>query len=186
MKGIDVSENNGSVDWQAVVDAGIEFAMVRISYGKHGVDESFAENVQAAQAAGLKVGGYHYSYALSVDDAVEEAQNCLDAIHEAGVTLDLPLFFDMEDADGYKARHEFVFDPDEITDICRTFIANFGGDCGVYASLSWLENYIDWQSLGCPVWNAQWGDSDSIKGYLWQYTDKLVISDKEFDGNILY
>jgi len=65
MKGIDVSENNGTVDWQAVKDAGIEFVMVRSSYGLHSKDGNFAENVAGAQAVGLKVGAYHYSYALT-------------------------------------------------------------------------------------------------------------------------
>lgn len=52
IKGIDVSENNGTVDWQAVKDAGIEFAIVRSSYGKTGVDENFLENVNGAHAVG--------------------------------------------------------------------------------------------------------------------------------------
>lgn len=186
MKGIDVSENNGVVDWQAVADAGIEFAIVRASYGKTGRDEMFQQNVAGAHAAGLKVGAYHYSYALDVDDAAQEAENCRAAIDEAGCLLELPVWFDMEDADGYKRNHGFDFQPDEVTDMCRTFLADIGLDCGVYASLSWFESYIDWQGLGCAVWNAQWGDKDDIKGYMWQYTDSLNIGGRFFDGNIIY
>lgn len=184
IKGVDVSENNGIVDWQAVADAGIEFAMIRCSYGLNSKDSMFANNVAGAKAAGLKVGAYHYSYALTPEDAIQEAQNCQDAI--SGVELDLPVFFDMEDADKYKERHFFNFDADYITDICRSFINNVGIDCGVYASYSWLTDYIDWQGLGCAVWNAQWGDNDDIKGYMWQYTDQLEIAGRNFDGNILY
>ncbi|GMB02270.1 GH25 family lysozyme [Pelosinus sp. IPA-1] len=181
MKGIDVSENNGVVDWQAVADAGIEFVMVRSSYGLYSKDSMFVENVNAAHAAGLKVGAYHYSYALNNDDTLQEAINCREAIDSAGVLLELPVFFDMEDADGYKTRRGM---PRDITEICRTFIDNIGLDCGVYASYSWLTNKIDWQSLGCAVWNAQWGQSDDIKGYMWQYTDKLEIGGRLFDGNV--
>lgn len=186
MRGIDVSENNGVIDWQAVKDAGIEFVIVRSSYGLNSKDESFLENVAGAHALGLKVGAYHYSYALSVEDALQEARNCREAIDNAGVLLELPVFFDMEDADGYKQRHGFSFDPVEVTDMCRIFINNIGLDCGVYASYSWLMNTIAWQSLGCAVWNAQWGASDDLTGYMWQFTDSLNINGKLFDGNILY
>ncbi|MBQ3444093.1 MAG: hypothetical protein IJG33_12715 [Selenomonadaceae bacterium] len=59
-------------------------------------------------------------------------------------------------------------------------------DAGVYASYSWLTSLIDWQSLGCPIWNAQWHSKDDFKGYAWQYTDSLMIGGKQFDGNIIY
>lgn len=183
MQGIDVSESNGTVDWQAVKDAGIDFVMVRCSYGLHSQDSKFAENVADAHAVGLKVGAYHYSYALSVDDAIQEAANCRSTIADAGVALELPVFFDMEDADGYKNQHGM---PSNITEICKSFLDNLGLNCGVYASYSWLTNTIDWRSLGCAVWNAQWGDSDDIKGYMWQYTDSLEINGKTFDGNVFY
>lgn len=185
-KGIDVSENNGQVDWQAVADAGYTFAMVRSSYGKSHKDEMFLENVNGAHAAGLKVGAYHYSYSLTTKDAIAEAANCKSAIEEAGVFLELPVFFDMEDADHWKAEHGFSFDPVLVTMICRVFLGNIGLDCGVYASLDWLDGKIDWQALGVAVWNAEWGNEDSIKGYMWQYTDKAVIGDKQFDANEIY
>lgn len=183
LKGIDVSENNGIIDWLAVAAAGIQFAMVRCSYGLHSKDALFAANVAGAKAAGLKVGAYHYSYALSTDDAIHESANCREAIDNSGVLLDLPVFFDMEDADGYKARNGM---PADITAICRAFLENIGLDCGIYASYSWLTDIIDWHSLGCAVWNAQWGRSDDIKGYMWQYTNSLVIAGQYFDGDILY
>ena len=186
MNGIDVSENNGVIDWQAVADAGIGFVIVRASYGKNGKDEMFQQNVEAAHAVGLQVGAYHYSYALTPEDAAIEADNCHSVIEDSGVGLELPVFFDMEDADGYKGRHDFDFSSDNVTAICRAFLDSIGYDCGVYASLSWLEGYIDWRSLGCAVWNAQWGDEDDIKGYMWQYTDSLNIGGRFFDGNIIY
>jgi GH25 family lysozyme M1 (1,4-beta-N-acetylmuramidase) len=187
IKGIDVSENNGFVDWQAVADAGIKFAIVRSSYGRNSRDENFLRNVEGAHSVGLKCGAYHYSYALTPEQAVREAQNCKQAIDEAGVLLELPVWFDMEDADGYKRRYDFDFSAENVTAICKAFLDEIKPlDCGVYASLSWLENYIDWQSLGCAVWNAQWGAQDDLQGYLWQFTDSLNINGKVFDGNWLY
>jgi GH25 family lysozyme M1 (1,4-beta-N-acetylmuramidase) len=186
-KGIDVSENNGHIDWQAVAAAGMKFAIVRSSYGRYAADEDFIRNVNGAHDAGLLCGAYHYSYAMDPYQAMQEAQNCKRIIDEAGVLLELPIFFDMEDADGYKRRKGFDFSQENITEICRQFLNEIKPlDCGVYASLSWLEDYIDWRSLGCAVWNAQWSDQDDIKGYMWQYTDNLVIGGKAFDGNMLY
>ena len=185
-KGIDVSENNGRVNWNAVRAAGYEFAIVRSSYGRTGIDEEFQRNVEGAHAAGLICGAYHYGYGLDVQQAREEAEHCRRIIEDAGVLLELPVFYDMEDADHYKARHGFAFDPQEMTEMCRAFREGLGLDCGIYASLHWLENYIDWKSLGCAVWNAQWGSEDDIKGYRWQYTDHAMIGGKSFDANILY
>lgn len=195
--GIDVSENNGVVDWQAVKDAGYDFAIVRCSYGKTGRDDRFLENVNGAHSVGLQVGAYHYGYGLTPYDATIEADNCKEVISESGVLLELPVFYDMEDADGYKARHGFDFSSDNVTGICRAFLnCMYPLDCGVYASEGWLNNYIDWQSLGCAVWNAAWKNgynptadddgTDGIKGFMWQYTDKAIINGKEFDADVIY
>ena len=176
--------------------------MIACSYGKTGRHNRFTENVNGAHAVGLKVGAYHYDYSTTVEDAIENAKNCKAAIEEAGVLLELPVFYDLEDADDWKRNHGLVLDCDEdvydadgydaeaifklFTEMTQAFVSELGLDCGVYSSASWLDNFIDWKNIGCAVWNAGWGENDSIKGYMWQYTNKLVIGDKEFDGNILY
>ena len=75
--GIDVSQHNGQIDWEAVAADGIEFAMIRVGYrgytrGEIYLDERFAENYAGARAAGLKVGVYFFSQAVSVEEAKEE------------------------------------------------------------------------------------------------------------------
>jgi GH25 family lysozyme M1 (1,4-beta-N-acetylmuramidase) len=196
--GIDVSENNGYVDWQAVADAGVKFAFIRCSYGKSSEDEYFRRNVDAAHEVGIMCGAYVYSYALTPEAARIEAQFAKEVIENAGCLLELPVMFDMEDADGYKRRHDFDFSAENITAICSAFLEEIAPlDCGVYASESWLNDYIDWQGLGCAVWNAAWvngaqyglpasTNNDGIGGYCWQFTDQLIINGKQFDGNILY
>ncbi|MBR3499762.1 MAG: hypothetical protein IKO05_12385 [Selenomonadaceae bacterium] len=187
MKGIDVSTFNDEINWCDVKDAGIEFVICRTGFGKNGLDETFARNVTDAHSHGLICGAYHYSYALTPQDAITEALFCKRIIEEAGVLLELPVFFDMEDADGYKSRHGFSFTRRNVTNICRAFIDSIQPlDCGVYASCSWLEDWIDWQELGVPVWNAQWSGHDDIRAFMWQFTDDLRIGGKKFDGNILY
>lgn len=200
MYGIDCSENNGYIDWDAVKEAGVEFAIVRSSYGRNSIDEMFTHNVNEARVRGIKCGAYHYGYGLTPIQAIQEADNCRIAIENSGVLLELPVFYDMEDADGYKRNRGFDFSQENCTAICKAFIDNLGLNHGVYASESWFDNYIDWKFLGCPVWNASWANgtfydfesglvmsaTDGIKAYLWQFTDKFIINGKEFDANIMY
>ena len=72
IKGVDVSEHNGNIDWQALKDAGIEFAICRTGYGKNGVDPSFQRNVEGARAVGMKCGAYHYSCYIKVDIRIRQ------------------------------------------------------------------------------------------------------------------
>ena len=100
LRGIDVSELQGSIDWQQVKQAGIDFAFLRIGFRGYGQagrlveDESFAGNLEQAKKNGVKVGAYFFSQAASVEEAVEEAEFCLSILD--GRTLDLPVMFDWE------------------------------------------------------------------------------------------
>lgn len=190
MKGIDVSENNGVVDWQAVKDAGIEFAIIRIGYGKFNLDSRFIENVNGALDVGLKVGVYHYSYALSDDMAGVEARFVADTIFDCGLEnkLEMGVWFDMEDADGYKERHG-VTDRQELTNMCSVFISRMweeGFDyVGLYANYDWLTNVLYMDQLDVAVWAAQYNSNcDYEEADIWQYTDSLEIDGKYFDGNV--
>ena len=187
MRGVDVSIFNENIDWRAVKAAGVDFAICRTGYGQSGFDENFQHNVEEAHKAGLICGAYHYSYALTPADAVNEAQFCKGIIERAGVLLELPVWFAMADSDSYKQRHGFDFSRTNVTAICKAFLDAIKPlNCGVHAPLSWLENYIDWQSLGCEIWSAQWNAEDNFKGRMWQYTDALAIDGQNFNGNILY
>ncbi|MBR4641952.1 MAG: hypothetical protein IKO74_04420 [Selenomonadaceae bacterium] len=187
MRGVDVSIFNENVDWAALKAAGIDFAIVRTGYGKTGFDENFQHNVEEAHKAGLICGAYHYSYALTPSDAAAEAAFCKGIIERAGVLLELPVWFAMSDDDEYKKRHFFEFTKAHVTNICKAFLDNIKPlNCGVFANLSWLEDFIDWQSLGCEIWSAQWNKEDNFKGRMWQYTNALTIGGQTFNGNILY
>lgn len=182
---VDISENNGEIDWDAMWRAGVEGVIVRVGYGVDGTEDSkFRENASAALEHGMKVGGYWYSYALDEEGARKEADACYEIIRQWGGMMELPVWFDMEDADGYKVRHDFEFTKENITNICRAFIEQVSLDCGVYASYDWICKYIDWEDLGCAIWNAEWGEMDDFFGYGWQFTDSYNIGGKEFDGSI--
>ncbi|CUH97153.1 hypothetical protein P22_3279 [Propionispora sp. 2/2-37] len=192
MKGIDVSYHNGDVDWQAVVDAGCDFVIIRLGYGIRHLDPKFADNVNGALPAGLKIGVYYYSYALNVEDAKAEAQFVQEVLQEYGVNPELGIWYDMEDADGYKERNGMP-DNQTITDMCSAFICalNEAGysHVGIYASYSWLTSKIDTSQLAdyVPYWNAQWGNSNDFPAAkMWQFTDCLDIGGQTFDGNEYY
>lgn len=187
MRGIDVSVFNENIDWQAVKSAGIDFAICRTGFGRTDADETFAAQVDGAHKAGLICGAYHLSYALNVDAAAEEARFCKSIIERAGVLLELPVWVLVADSDGYKKRHGFDFTRPNVTAICKAFLDNIKPlNCGVCSTYSWLTDLIDWQALGCQVWNVEWSAEDSLHGKMWQFTDALKIGGQTFNGNVLY
>ena len=97
--GIDVSEWQGEIDWQQVKDAGVEFAMIRVGWrgSEQGVlaeDACAQQNYTGANAAGIKVGAYFFSQAISVDEAVAEANYLLSIIRDWNV--EMPIVYDWE------------------------------------------------------------------------------------------
>lgn len=99
VQGIDVSYYQGEIDWPAVAASGVEFAFIRAGYrgytqGEIVEDERFRENAQGALDAGLRIGLYFFSQAVTVEEAETEAQWLLDAAEHLNVTL--PLVFDWE------------------------------------------------------------------------------------------
>lgn len=194
MQGIDVSENNGRVDWQEVANSGVKFAIIRVGYGNGHLDGELYRNVNNALLHGLKIGVYFYSYALNVRSARKEAEFVVQTLIDCGLTpekLHMGVWYDMEDADGYKQRHGMPSTA-ELTAMCSAFVSALnaaGYSCGVYASLDWLENKIATKQLAdyVPYWCAQWGGScDWPKAKMWQYTDRFLINGQEFDGNYCF
>ena len=98
--GIDISKYQQNVDWEIVADSGISFVMIRIGgrgYGQAGnlyADEMAQSHYEGAKAAGLRVGVYFFSQAISVEEAEEEAQYALELT--ANWQLDMPIVFDWE------------------------------------------------------------------------------------------
>ena len=193
MKGIDLAENNGWIDWKAVKENGIGFAIIRLGYGRGHLDTLFYKNVNEALEAGLKIGVYYYSYALNRLAAWEEASYMMHILESSGLTpgkLEMGIWFDMEDGDGYKDRNGMPT-VQTITAMCNEFIAEcnrHGYNCGIYASLDWLENRIYTNLLPeyAPIWCAQWAHSCDWPGAkMWQFTDRLKVGNRWFDGNWL-
>lgn len=121
--GIDVSTHQGDIDWEQVKAAGIDFAMIRVGYRTYGggeinFDDSFKKNLSGAAAAGINTGVYFFSQAVTVDEAIEEADAVLDAIAPYKITY--PVVFDWELIYDDKARTDNI-PVETLTDSCIAF-----------------------------------------------------------------
>lgn len=183
-KGVDLSEMNGDVDFQALKKAGVEFVILRCGYGSDYLnqdDKRFSENVRKAEMAGIPWGAYLYSYARTTAMAQSEAQHTLRVLN--GQKPLYGVWYDVEDSSQAGS---------DLISICETYcqmLEQSGLYCGIYSMLSWLQGKLNSSRLDrFDKWVAQWNSTCSYqKPYgLWQYTDRLLIAGKAFDGNYAY
>ena len=188
-KGIDVSKWNGNINWDKVKSVGINFAIIRECYGKRNprqVDKKFKDNINGAKSVGIHTSVYHYSYADSVEDAINEARFCLENIE--GMKLEYPVIIDVEDKEQLKLNNR------QRTDIVKAFcseIEKHGYYAMFYCNLNWLNNYLYKDELlpKYDLWLAQWGvDAPSVSCGIWQYSScgKVEGISGNVDLNISY
>ena len=99
IKGIDVSTHQGNIDWSKVAQSGVQFAILRAGYGRESSqkDSRFESYYVEAKAAGIPVGAYWYSYAMSPEEARQEAEACLEVLR--GKRYEYPIYYDVEEKD---------------------------------------------------------------------------------------
>ena len=173
LKGIDVSEWQGTIDWKKVAKDGVQFAVIHAGYGRElsQKDKYFERNYAGARAAGIKVGAFWYSYADSVARAEQEAKTCLKVLE--GKTFDLPIFFDQEYEPGI-----LKLSTKTRTDIVLKFLETIkaaGRPCGLYSSTDFITTKLQANRLTAyPLWIAEYGSKLHYTGkvWAWQYTDK--------------
>lgn len=186
MYGIDISKHNGNINLEPYKG---QFVIIRVGYGHFHLDEKFERNVNECKRLGIPFGVYHYSYALNEADAEAEARGVLNAIAKYKNDIKVGVWFDMEDADGYKKKHGFKFSNGTIAPICYKFckmIEDAGYYSGIYTSSSWLD-YVKGLNDRFDKWVANWGKNDGTQhtntsqyGTLQQYTSKPL------DKNVMY
>ena len=175
--GVDVSAHQGPIDWQAVKNSGIEFAIIRLGYrgygsGKLVEDEYAKQNLQAAKEAGLKIGAYFFSQALDIKEADEEIQFMLNML--ADVYLDMPIVLDWE-IPAEDARTKDM-DARTLTDIQLHFcgqMKKMGLQPMVYFNWHQSENLYYLSELEeYPFWLALYQDRMTYpwKVEMWQWT----------------
>lgn len=158
--GVDVSVFQGTIDWEAVRASGMEFAIIRVGgrYGKSGAlyaDDKFLQNIAGAKRAGLKVGVYFFSQAITEGEAREEVDYTLSRL--SGYALDLPVVIDTEYLENARANSMSAAQRTAvIKEFCR-YTAERGYTPMIYASTSWLNNNMNMSQLSeYLVWVAQW------------------------------
>ena len=187
--GIDVSMYQAystPIDWNKVKAAGISYAIIRCGYrgwgtGEIVADSYFKQNIEGALAAGLQVGVYFYTQAITEAEAKQEADFCKNAVK--GYDITLPIYIDIESADPKGRLDSSGLTKAEKTNICKAFAnrvqsANYTG--GVYANKTWLENYIDGTALAkkFAIWLAHYNTSTDYAGEfsMWQYSSRATIN----------
>jgi len=193
--GIDVSKWNKEIDWQKVKETGVKYAIIRCGYrgsssGYLIEDPYFQQNIKGATEAGIKVGLYFFTQAVSEVEAVEEASMAVALCDQ--YKLDYPIFIDSEGAGG-NGRADYI-DKETRTAACKAFcetISNSGYAAGVYASKNWLlQNLTAPELEGYAVWLAEYKAEATYSGdyHMWQYTSDGAIDGIEgrVDLNVSY
>ena len=177
--GIDVSSHQKSIDWSAVKNSGVKFAIIQVGYRGYETgalmdDAYFEENIQGAIENGIDVGVYFFSQAVSAEEARAEADFVLERVKK--YKLQLPIVFDLEEVSNATDRVENTTS-EERTQAAVTFmnhIKNAGYQAMVYSSSQLFETVFDINYLhDYDFWVA---DYSSVPNFnyqfrIWQYTD---------------
>lgn len=194
--GVDVSQFQGEIDWEQAADAGVEFAIVRVggrgyTEGKLYEDTYFDRNVQGALDAGLAVGAYFFSQAITVEEALEEAQFVLERVRDYDLTM--PAVFDWEMVSDSSARTNAI-DSDTMNEVALAF-------CGAiqeegYESMIYFNSYQGYvkydlsKLLDHSFWFAQYQAQPSFyyDFQMWQYSSKGSVPgiQGEVDMNLYF
>ncbi len=194
-KGIDVSKWNETIDWGAVKEDGVEFAIIRCGYrgsssGSLIIDPTYERNIKGAIEAGIPVGVYFFTQAVNEVEAVEEASMVISLIREYDV--DYPVFLDSESAGGSgRADH---LSAEVRTANHKAFletIASAGYATGIYGSTNWLNSKVEMKELSSyHTWLAEYADIPTYDEYyhMWQYTSRGSIDgiSTNVDLNLCY
>lgn len=204
--GIDVSEFQGNIDWKAVADSGIDFAMIRVGYrgmknGEIKEDACAKYNLQEASKNGLKIGAYFFSTAVTEEEAKEEAEWTKNLL--SGYPVTYPVAYNCEGFQNPSSR-QFELSVEERTKLADAFLKSIeeGSYTGMfYAAKNELDDNNLWNaddlSLNYSIWVAQYSDqtwpektkSDYTGDHvMWQYTNqgKLDGIKGAVDFNVAY
>ncbi len=188
--GIDVSKYQGVIDWTAVKEAGVEFAMIRVGYrakttGALYEDPGARYNLQEAAKNGIRIGVYFFSSAVSEQEAKEEAAWAAGLISRYPITY--PVAYNCEDFQSADSRQN-ALDKETRTKIACAFldtVRSFGYTGMFYASCNEMEGSAQWDMSmledRCMVWVSQYPERSypqtaspdySGKYAMWQYTSQ--------------
>lgn len=179
MRGADLSQWNPVTDWSQV-KKNLGFVILRAGYGLNTVDKTFVSKIEGAIAAGLNIGIYWFSYALTPQNAKAEAQFCKKTIAPYKKYINMPIYFDFEyDSMDYAHRNGVYPTRQSVTDMCKAFCVEIEKEypAGVYSNLDYYNRWIDKSQLTkFSHWYANWGIRECPAGYdIWQYSSDGTV-----------
>ncbi|MBQ1478047.1 MAG: hypothetical protein IIZ33_07855 [Erysipelotrichaceae bacterium] len=188
--GIDVSEWQGDIDYEAVRDAGCDFVIMRLGWSFEGdlhVDKKFHQNLERAKEAGLPVGIYLFVYDYTEEDLILSMEKMFKELN--GVKLDFPLIFDWENFGNYQDYQISFQGLNHLYDVFEEEAEKQGYEAMLYGSGFYLKNI--WNHTDTrPVWLAQYSSWPNYAGpyEIWQLSDEGSIDgiDGPVDLNILF
>jgi GH25 family lysozyme M1 (1,4-beta-N-acetylmuramidase) len=183
MPGIDVSYYQGEIDWKKVKASGIEFAMIRLGYRGYGEEGKLVEdkmafrNIEGALDAGLQVGIYFFSQAITVEEALEEAEFVLKRIKVYDITM--PVVYDWEYIS--EEARTAKMDRRTLTDCYKAFCGRIA-EAG-YTPMAYFNTYQSRHLMflheleDFPFWLALYSDRMTFpyRFEMWQYTDSGIV-----------
>lgn len=204
--GIDVAKYQGVIDWTQAARSGIDFAMVRVGYrtmadGEIREDPTARYNLQEASKAGIRLGVYFFSTAVSAEEAEEEARWVSNLIAPYPITY--PVVYDCEGYESPESRQQ-ALTKQERTDIALAFlkaIEKQGYQGMFYSSRNELHNEKQWEvsriAEDYKIWIAQYPEqpyplteASTYYGehHMWQYTTQGSIPGipENVDRNVAY
>lgn len=194
--GIDVSSWQYDIDWEQVAAAGVEFAMIRIGYrgyekGTILPDKYAKANLEGAAAAGLDIGVYFFSQAVTPQEAEEEAYYVLGIIEDYEITM--PVVYDWEHVSAENARTKDM-DRDTLTRCAKAFLETIdtsGYTAMLYFNKTQSRKLLDLAQLkDYEFWLASYTDRMDFpyEVRMWQYTNKGSVPgiETECDINIYF
>ncbi len=188
IKGVDLSYCQEGISFPALKQAGVKFAIIRAGFSTK-KDVTMGKFVADCKKYGIEYGFYWYSYAMSIEQALTEAEKCIEVIKNLSPTY--PVFFDMEEK-----KQISGLNTDTRTKMAIAFcekIRRAGFKSGVYANPSFMENYYDKSRIvgRYDIWLAHWTNSPgrlskySYGQTMWQWgLDR--IGSYDVDGDICF
>lgn len=178
MVGIDVSKWQGTIDWEKVKNAGVEFAMIRVGaqngFGSDNyLDKEFISNIENALKNDIQVGLYFYSYATTKDEAISQAKWVLNEIKDYKITL--PIVFDWESWSKFNNLGISLFDLTSVQEEFLKVIEDAGYIGARYGSKNYLTNM--WLDSEYKTWLAHYTDNTNYEGkyFMWQLCNNGII-----------
>ncbi len=155
-KGIDVSDNQGRIDWSQVAAAGVQFAILRSVRRSGKADYQFSANLAGCRQYGVPVAVYKYTYAVTEAQAQEEARQVVELLQQNSLVAGTMIWWDVEDRDNLRPLGSAKLTT--LIQTARNVIEAAGYRFGIYVGLYvYQERWFDFNRFAAsPLWVARY------------------------------